>query len=139
MLDVSRPGGSLLASRLVGFRVPRAIPDSAIVTASGRDIVASFCRAGTGRTVTAEVALLSGTDGRLIRVLRTEKTKLPGPVQPQKAGVSTTQTLTLVTCPMLSVDASGRHVLTEAFTFGRLDDRRFQRLPRASRSFDAAW
>ena len=139
LLDVSRPGGSLLASRLVAFRVPRATPNSAIVTAGGRDIVASFCRAGTGRTVTAQVALLSGTDGRLIRVLRSEKTKLSAPMPTQKSGASATQTLAFVTCPVLSVDASGRHVLTEAFTFGRLDDHKFQRLPGGNRSFDAAW
>jgi hypothetical protein len=135
MLDVSRPGGSLLAARLISFRVQWAVTDSAIVTAGGRQIVASFCKEGTGRTVTAMVAALSGTDGHVIRVLHTERLTVPAPPRTTQAS----QALTLVTCPVLAVDSTGRHVLTEAFTFGRLDNGTFRRLRGDSGSFDAAW
>jgi hypothetical protein len=136
MLDVSRHSGSLLAaSRLVAFRVPPAAPDSGIVTAGGRQIIASFCPAGTGRTVTSRVTVLSGTDGHLITVLRTEKMTLAGPARTADG----TQTLGLVSCPVLSVDSSGQHMLTWAFTFGRLDHGKFRHLPKGGGSFAAAW
>lgn len=134
-LDVSQPGGSLLASRLVTFASPPPVPHSAMVTAGGREIIASICPGGTGPTITAQVAVLSGIDGHLIRVLRTEKQT----VQPGPAGTATSQPLALVTCPLLSVDATGLHVLTEAFTFGRLDGLLFRRLPPDAVQFDAAW
>jgi len=138
-LDVSRPGGSLLSSRLVTFRTPHAVPASAIVTAGGKQIIASFCPAGTGGTVTAKVAVLSGTDGHVIRVLRTENMKVSAPKQASSSGVRVTQALALVTCSVLSVDVTGQHVLAQAFTFGRLDGTKFTRLSRHGGSFYAAW
>jgi hypothetical protein len=136
VLNVSGPGGSLLASRLVAFRRPAAAPDSVTVTAGGRQLIASSCQPGGGRTVTARVMILSGTDGHLLRVLRTEKITPPAPARGRPAG---TQTLTLLTCPVLSVDGTGRHLLTEAFTFGRLDNGAFRRLPAGTGPFYAAW
>lgn len=136
MVDISRHSGSLLAaSQLVAFRVPPAAPDSGIVTADGRQIIASFCSAGTGRTVTSRVTVLSGTDGHLTKVLRTEKITRAGPART----VGGTQPLGLVTCPVLSVDSSGQHMLIWAFTFGRLDYGKFRHLPKGGGSFAAAW
>lgn len=135
-LNVAGPGGSLLASRLTTFRTPSAVPDSAIVAGHGAQLITSSCSV-TGRTMTAQVAELSAFDGRLIRVLRTETQPASAPASvPASAGV---QQLGFVTCPLLSVDATGLHILTEAFTFGQLDGGRFRQLPADAAEFDAAW
>jgi len=86
MLNVSGPGGSPPSppgwSR---FRRPRRRPpDSVTVTAGGRQLIASSCQPGGGRTITARVMILSGTDGHLLRVLRTEK--ITPPARPHAAG-----------------------------------------------------
>jgi hypothetical protein len=133
-LNLNKAAGSLLTAKLVTFRKPPAVPASAIVTANGKDIIASTCQAPSGKTVTAKVEELSASDGHVIRVLTTQKMTFSAP-----GSASNKQPLLFLTCPVLSVDGTGQHVLVEAFTFGRLDNTKFRKLPGQSGSFAAAW
>jgi hypothetical protein len=118
-LDLAAPGDSLAAARLVAFPAP-ALGLASAVIAPGGDIVASSCRAAQ-HTATAQVAELSGTDGRLIRVLRTQTARFPDGAAAQDA--------ILATCQVLSVAGDGDHVLVRALGFGRIDNGVFTSLP----------
>jgi hypothetical protein len=131
-LDLAVPGDSLAAARLVAFPAPAPGLASAVI-ASGGDIVTSSCRAWH-RTVTARVAELSATDGRLLRVLRTQTSRFPDDAAAQAAILST--------CQVLSVAGDGDHVLVQALAFGRIDHGVFTSLPGMSpgaRPVSAAW
>jgi hypothetical protein len=128
-LDASAPGGDLLASRLIPFQTAIQDIQSAMVTPDGRDIIASSCRddsasGGYYGTATAQVNELSAADGQLVRVLWTQTTRFANGADEQDA-------LTAA-CAVLSVDPSGKHLLVQAFSFGRIDNGVFTALPGAS-------
>jgi len=118
-LDLAAPGGSLTAARLVTFPAPAPDLASAVI-APGGDIITSSCRAGH-HTAAVRVAELSATDGRLVRVLRTQTARFPDDADAQDA--------ILTTCQVLSVAGDGDHVLVQAFAFGRIDNGVFTSLP----------
>jgi hypothetical protein len=118
-LDLAAPGDSLAAAPLVAFPAP-ALGLASAVIAPGGDIVTSSCRAGH-RTATARVAELSATNGRLIRVLRTQTARFPDDADAQDA--------ILATCQVLAVAGDGDHVLVQALAFGRIDNGVFTSLP----------
>jgi hypothetical protein len=131
-LDLAAPGDSLAAARLVAFPAPVPGLASAVI-APGGDIVTSSCRAGH-RAVTARVAELSATDGRVLRVLRTQTSRFPDDAAAQDA--------ILTTCQVLSVAGDGDHVLVQALAFGRIDHGVFTSLPGMSPGalpVSAAW
>jgi len=70
-LNLAAPGASLAAARLVAFPVPVPGLQSALLAPGGGEVITSSCRAGH-HAATVRVAELSATDGRLIRVLRTQ-------------------------------------------------------------------
>jgi hypothetical protein len=117
-LDAAARGGSLAAARLIAF--PASVPglESAMI-ASG-DVIASSCRAGN-HTATAKVIELSATNGRLVRVLRTQTARVRNDADAQDAIMST--------CQVLSVGGGGDQVLVQAFAFGRIDNGVFTPLP----------
>jgi hypothetical protein len=119
-LGLAAPGGSLAASRLIAFPAPVAGLASALITPGGGDVITSSCRAGH-HTATVRVAERSATDGRLVRVLRTQTTRFGNDADAQDAVFST--------CQVLSVAGDGDHVLVQAFAFGRLDNGVFTSLP----------
>jgi hypothetical protein len=118
-LDLAAPGGSLAAVRLVAFPAPVAGLASALIGPGG-DVIASSCRAGH-HTATVRVAELSATDGRPVRVLRTQTARFGNDADAQDAIFST--------CQVLSVADDGNHVLVQAFAFGRIDNGVFTSLP----------
>ncbi len=118
-LDLAAPGGSLTAARFVAFPAPAPGLQSAVITPGG-DIITSSCRAGH-HTATARVAELSATDGRLVRVLRTQTARFPNDADAQDA--------ILATCQVQSVAGDGDHVLVQALAFGRIDNGVFTLLP----------
>lgn len=93
----------------------------ALLTAGGKELIGSSCTLSTAR-----ILEMSAVDGRVLDVLHTETARLG-------AGGY---------CSVLSADPSGRHLLTQAFTFGRIDNGAFRALPGASaddRYAAAAW
>jgi hypothetical protein len=119
-LDAAAPVGSLAAARLVAFPAPAAGLASALITPGGGDVITSSCRAGH-HTATVRIAELSATDGRLVRVLRTQTARFGNDADAQDAVFST--------CRVLSVAGGGDHVLVQAFAFGRIDSGVFTSLP----------
>jgi hypothetical protein len=119
-LDLAAPGGSLAAARLVAFPAPVADLESALIGPGGGDVITSSCRAGH-HTATVRIAELSATDGRLVRVLRTQTARFGNDADAQDAISST--------CQVLAVAGDGDHVLVQAFAFGRIDNRVFTSLP----------
>jgi hypothetical protein len=119
-LDLATPGGNLAGARLVAFPAPVAGLASALIGQGGGDVITSSCRAGH-HTATVRVAELSATDGRLVRVLRTQTARFGNDADAQDAIFST--------CQVLSVAGDGDHVLVQAFAFGRLDTGIFTSLP----------
>jgi hypothetical protein len=86
----------------------------------GGQVITSSCRAGH-HSATVRVAELSATDGRLVRVLRTQTAGYPNDADAQDAVFST--------CQVLSVADEGDHLLVQAFGFGRIDTGVFTSLP----------
>jgi hypothetical protein len=119
-LDLAAPGGSLAAARLVAFPAPVTGLESALIGPGGGDVITSSCRAGH-HAATVRIAELSATDGRLVRVLRTQTARFGNDADAQDAVFST--------CQVLSVAGDGDHVLVQAFTFGRIDNGVFTSLP----------
>jgi len=119
-LDAAAPGGSLAAARLIAF--PASVPglQSAMIAPGGGEVIASSCRAGN-HAATARVIGLSATNGRLVRVLRTQTARFGNDADAQDAVLST--------CQVLSVAGDGEHVLVQAFAFGRIDNGVFTSLP----------
>jgi hypothetical protein len=134
-LDVARPGGRLLAARLVAFPAPVRGLESAMIAPGGGDIFASSCRAGPRRdTGTARIVELSAADGRLVRVLRTQTARFRTGADVQDAIRSA--------CQVLSVAGDGGQVLFQAFTLGRIGNGVFASLPGPSPGVvpvSAAW
>jgi hypothetical protein len=131
-VDLAAPGGSLAAARLIAFPAPVAGLASALIGPGG-DVITSSCRAGH-HTATVRVAELSATDGRLVRVLRTQTARFGNDADAQDAIFST--------CQVLSVAGDGDHVLVQAFAFGRVDNGVFTSLPGTTprvRPVSAAW
>ena len=127
-LDTVAPGGNLLASRLTGFPTATQDLQSAVITSGGRDIIASSCRgiANSGRyhdTAVARIVELSAADGQIVGVLRTQTTRFANATDEQDAIDES--------CAVLSADATGQHVLVQAFSFGRIDNGVFTALPGA--------
>ena len=118
-LDLATPGGNLAGARLVAFPAPVAGLASALIGPGG-DVITSSCRAGH-HTATVRVAELSATDGRPVRVLRTQTARFGNDADAQDAIFST--------CQVLSVADDGNHVLVQAFAFGRIDNGVFTSLP----------
>lgn len=128
-LNTSAPGNNLLASGLNSFQAVIPGLRSAVITAGGRDIIASSCRdvaasGGYHGTAVAQIVELSAADGHLIRVLRTQVTRFPSTTDEQNA--------LNAACAVLSVDPSGNHLLVQAFSFGRIDNGVFTALPGAA-------
>jgi len=119
-LDLAAPGGSLAAAQLVAFPAPVPGLASALIVPSGGDVITSSCRAGH-HTATVRIAELSATDGRLVRVLRTQTARFGNDADAQDAILSA--------CQVLSVGGGGDHVLVQAFAFGRIDNGVFTSLP----------
>jgi hypothetical protein len=119
-LDLAAPDGSLAAARLVAFPAPVGGLESALIGAGGGEVITSSCRAGH-HTATVRIAELSATDGRLVRVLRTQTARFGNDADAQDAIFST--------CQVLSVADDGNHVLVQAFAFGRIDNGVFTSLP----------
>jgi hypothetical protein len=119
-LDLAAPGESLAAARLVAFPAPAAGLESALMGPGGGEVITSSCRAGH-HTATVRVAELSATDGRLVRVLRTQTARFGNDADAQDAVFST--------CQVLAVAGDGDHVLVQAFAFGRIDNGVFTSLP----------
>jgi hypothetical protein len=119
-LDIGVPGASLAAGRLVAFPAPAPGLESALLSPGGGQVIASSCRAGHHRA-TVRVAELSATDGRLVRVLRTQMARFGNDADAQDAVFSM--------CQVLSVTGDGDHLLVQAFTFGRIDNGVFTSLP----------
>jgi hypothetical protein len=87
---------------------------------AGRDVITSSCRAGH-HAATVRVAELSATDGRLVRVLRTQTARFGNDAGAQDAIFST--------CQVLPAAGDGDHVLVQAFAFGWIDNGVFTSLP----------
>jgi hypothetical protein len=119
-LDATAPGGSLAAAPLAAFPVPVPGLESAMITPGGGQVIASSCRA-EHHTATARVVELSGANGQLIRVLRTETARFHNDADASDAVFST--------CQVLSVAGGGDQVLVQAFGFGRIDKGVFTSLP----------
>jgi hypothetical protein len=79
----------------------------------GGEVITSSCRAGH-HTATVRIAELSATDGRLVRVLRTQTARFGNDADAQDVIFST--------CQVLSVAGDGDHVLVQACAFGRMDN-----------------
>jgi WD40-like Beta Propeller Repeat len=121
-LNLAAPGGSLAAARLVAFPVPVPGLQSALLVPGGGEVITSSCRAGH-HTATVRIAELSATDGRLVRVLRTQTARFGSGAAVADAVFSQ--------CQVLSA-ADGDHVLVQAFAFGRIDNGAFTSLPGTS-------
>jgi hypothetical protein len=121
-LTLAAPGGSLTAARLAAFPVPVPGLLSALLAPDGAKVITSSCRAGH-HTATVRVAELSATDGRLVRVLRSQTARFGSDAAAADAVLSR--------CQVLSV-ADGDHVLVQAFAFGRIDNGAFSSLPGTS-------
>ena len=119
-LDTAAPGRSLAAAPLIAFLAPVPGLQTAAIAPGGGQIIASSCRAGH-HTATARVLELSATDGRLVRVLRTQTARYPNDTDAQDAALSM--------CQVLSVAGDGHHLLVQAFAFGRIDNGVFTSLP----------
>jgi hypothetical protein len=119
-LDATAPGGSIAAARLIAFPAPVPDLESAMLAPGGGEVITSSCRAGH-HTATVRIAELSATDGRLVRVLRTQTARFGNDAAAQDAVFST--------CRVLSVAGGGDHVLVQAFGFGRIDNGVFASLP----------
>jgi hypothetical protein len=91
---------------------------STLLTAAGRYIIAGTCRATAPDTVIAQVRELSAANGRVVRLLLR-----------QRLHTSNAQYWNVISCPALSVNPTGQHILIGAFKFGRLDDGVFTLLP----------
>jgi hypothetical protein len=124
-LNLTSPGGSLLAAQLVTYPAPVQGLGSAMIAPGGGYVVASSCRAGPGRhTGTARIMELSPATGRVVEVLRTQTTRFGNNADVEDAISST--------CRVLSAVDGGGIVLAQAFAFGRIDDRAFTSLPGTS-------
>lgn len=119
-LDAAAAGGNLAAVPLIAFPAPVTDLESAMLTPGGGQVVTSSCRAGH-HTATVRVAELSATDGRLVRVLRTQTARFPNDADAHDAVFSQ--------CQVLSVAGDGDHLLVQAFGFGRVDNGVFTSLP----------
>jgi hypothetical protein len=117
--DAAASGGSLAATGLVAFPAPVPDLESAVLAPGGGQLVTSSCRAGH-HTATVQVAELSATDGRLVRVLRTQTARFRNDADAQDAVFSE--------CQVLSVAGDGNQVLVQAFGFGRIDNGAFTSL-----------
>jgi hypothetical protein len=122
-LALGSRGDSLAAAPLITFPVPVPGLESAMITPGGGELIASSCRAGQ-HTATARVTELSATDGRLVRVLRTQTARFS-----DNAGAAAP---VCSPCRVLSVTGDGDHVLVQAFGFGRIDNGVFTPLPGAA-------
>ena len=132
-LDAAAAGGSLAAARVTAFPAPVPGLESALLTPGGGDVITSSCRAGH-HTATVRVDELSATDGRLVRVLRTQAARFGNDADAADAVFSQ--------CQVLSVAGGGDHVLVQAFAFGRIDNGVFTSLPGTTRRVlpvAAAW
>jgi hypothetical protein len=119
-LDSAAPGGSLSGTPLTAFPAPVPVLQSAMIAPGGGQVIASSCSA-SHHTATARVVELSATNGRVIRVLRTQNARF-GTDRAAQAFVYSP-------CQVLSVAGDGDHVLVQAFAFGRIDNGVFTLLP----------
>jgi hypothetical protein len=127
-LHLSAPGNNLVTTAYVPFRAPVSGIRSALITADGRDIIASSCRGtssgGHHDTAQAQILQLPVQPEPHLRVLDTQTATFKNATDEQDALAAS--------CSVLSVDPSGNHVLVQAFNFGRLDNGGFTALPGAS-------
>jgi hypothetical protein len=117
--DAAASGGSLAATGLVAFPAPVPDLESAVLAPGGGQLITSSCRAGH-HTATVQVAERSATDGRMVRVLRTQTARFRNDADAQDAVFSE--------CQVLSVAGDGNQVLVQAFGFGRIDNGAFTSL-----------
>ena len=123
-IPVLTSGGGPVPLQTTVFPAPVRGIGTALLTTNGQHLVGTSCGTGQNGTATARILEMSVTDGRLVRVLRTQTSQFPSQDRAQQA--------VAMTCSVLSADPSGRHLLTQAFTFGRIDDGVFRALPGAS-------
>jgi len=134
-LDTTTPGTNLLSSPLVSFRAPIPLPNSQVgpdvlgleltITTDGTGIFGVSCGATTGQsgTVTEKIVELSATTGRLGNVIWERATRYTSFAGRRIDYLKCTEGL-------WSVDASGQHLLIQAFgQFGRVDNGVFTPLP----------
>ena len=119
-LALGSRSGSLAAARLIAFPAPVPGLQSALLASGGDKVITSSCHS-RHHAATARVAELSATNGRLVRVLRTETARFGNDADAADAAFSQ--------CQALSVAADGDHVLVQAFAFGRIDNGVFTSLP----------
>jgi hypothetical protein len=126
LLDVTGPGGNLLASTPIASPSlePTDARRTALVAADGRTVFTSTVQHVLGRhgteTVVAKIIELNARTGRLLRVLHTVTYRVP-----PKSGLPPW----LENCNVLSLGPSGVHLLVACFGFGRLDGSVFTPLP----------
>jgi hypothetical protein len=124
-INLTLPGGSLLAAPLVAYPAPVQGLASAMIAPGGGYVIASSCRAGPGRhTGTAQIMELSPATGRVVEVLRRQTTRFGNHADVQDAISSS--------CRVLSAVDGGVMVLAQAFAFGRIDNGAFTSLPSTS-------
>ncbi|HUB41373.1 MAG TPA: hypothetical protein VMA72_21225 [Streptosporangiaceae bacterium] len=130
LLNVSGPGGNLLASRPIASPQPEPTDytPAALVTANGRTVFTSNVKIipdGHGtNTVVARIMELDARTGRLLRVLRTVTVRGVSRTQGMNSATSLSQA-----CNVLSLAPSGVHLLVACYAFGRLDGNVFTPLP----------
>ena len=117
LLDITAPGGNLLAGTLL---VPRGVVAagslvSALITPDGRDVIVVTWRDLTPRasthTVVVRFAELQASTGRLVRLLRTQTARY------DQVNVVTVEDSLAV----LSLGSQGRYALVQGIQFGWLD------------------
>ena len=133
-IQMGPSSGRPVPARITVFPVPVRGIGTALLTGGGKYLVGSSCSTGKDDTATARILELSATNGRLVRVVRAQTSRFKSQDAAQQA--------VALTCSVLSADPSGRHLLGQAFTFGRIDNGTFTALPGASaddRYAAAAW
>jgi hypothetical protein len=133
LLDITQPGGNLLASS-VPIAGPPAVPTGfvppALVTSDGRAVITSTVQnipEGNGRdTVVGKIVELDAGTGQVLQVLHTATVR---DVTTEGDTVQTDVSDLDQTCKVLSLAPVGVHALVQCFGFGRVDGARFTPLP----------
>jgi hypothetical protein len=132
LLDITQPGGNLLASQPIAGPPPVAtgFTPPALVTSDRRAVITSTVRnipQGNGRdTVVGQIVELDASTGQVLQVLHTVTVR---GVTTQEDTVQTDVSDLDQTCQVLSLAPGGVHALVQCFGFGRVDGARFTPLP----------
>jgi hypothetical protein len=104
----------MCTSRTAGSEMAGSPSTEGSPGSSGTAVPAAMSHTSDGRAATRSTARRAPADGQLVRVLRTQTTRFPNATDEQNALDES--------CAVLSADASGQHVLVQAFSFGRIDN-----------------